>query len=155
MTVPKLRSALSLLVTAVLLSTFGGSNARSAPDTPESHEGGAVLVQYLEVVTPDVDATCSALEALHGVSFGDPDAVLGNARTATLKGGGSIGVRAPMHGGEQPVVRPYVLVDDIDAAVEAASASGAEIALPPMDLPGHGKCAIYILGGIQHGLWQR
>jgi predicted enzyme related to lactoylglutathione lyase len=114
-----------------------------------------MIVQYMEIVTPDVDATCSAMESLHGVSFGAPDAVLGNARTATLEGGGMIGVRAPMHDGEHPVARPYVLVEDIEAAVEAARASGAEIAVPPMELPGHGKCAIYVLGGIQHGLWQR
>ena len=114
-----------------------------------------MLVHYLEIVTPDVDATCSALEALHGVSFGAPDAALGNARTATLEGGGMVGVRAPMHGGEEPVVRPYVLVEDIEAEVEAARAAGAEIALPYMEIPGHGACAIYILGGIQHGLWQR
>ena len=36
-------------------------------------------VHYLEIVTPDVDATCAAYEKLHGVSFGDPDPVLGNA----------------------------------------------------------------------------
>ncbi len=113
-----------------------------------------MLVQYLEVVTSDVDGTCSALEKLHGVSFSTPDAGLGNARTATLKGGGKLGVRAPMREDEQPVVRPYVLVKDIDATVKAAEAAGAEIALPPMEIPGHGKCAIYIQGGIEHGLWQ-
>jgi len=59
-----------------------------------------------------------------------------------------------MHAAEEPVVRPYVLVDDIEAAVDGAEAGGAEIALPPMELPGRGKFAIYIQGGIQHGLWQ-
>ena len=52
------------------------------------------------------------------------------------------------------MVRPYWLVDDIDAAAAAAVKAGAEIAHPPMALPGHGKFAIYIQGGIQHGLWQ-
>lgn len=47
------------------------------------------------------------------------------------------------------------LVDDINAAVEAAEKAGAMIALPPMEIPGHGTCAIYILGGVDHGLWQR
>jgi len=45
-------------------------------------------------------------------------------------------------------------VDDIAAAVQAAKAAGAEIAHPPMELAGHGTFAIYIQGGIQHGLWQ-
>ena len=111
-------------------------------------------VHYLEIVTPDVHATCSALEKLHGVSFSAPEAGLGNARTAALEGGGLLGVRAPMHEAEEPVVRPYLLVDDVEAATEAAQAAGAEIAHPPMELPGHGTFAIYIQGGIHFGLWQ-
>ena len=111
-------------------------------------------VHYLEIVTPDVDATCAAYEALHGVRFSDPDPGLGHARTAVLAGGWRIGVRAPMHETEQPVVRPYVLVDDIHAAAQAAQAAGGEIAHPPMEIPGHGMFAIYIQGGIHHGLWQ-
>ena len=113
-----------------------------------------MLIEYLEIVTPDVEATCAALEKLHGVRFGAPEAGLGNARTAELKGGGKLGVRAPMHESEHPVVRPYLLVGDIEAAVEAAQAAGAEIAHPPLEIPGHGTFAIYIQGGIQHGLWQ-
>ena len=111
-------------------------------------------VHYLEIVTPDMDATCVALEKLHGVSFSAPEAGLGNARTAPLDGGGLIGVRAPMHEAEEPVVRPYILVEDIVAAVDAAKASGGEIAHPPLEIPGRGKFAIYIQGGIHHGLWQ-
>ena len=111
-------------------------------------------VHYLEIVTPDVDGTCSALAKLHGVSFSEPVPELGNARTATLKGGGRIGVRAPMRETEEPVVRPYVLVDDVEAAVEAARAAGGEIALPPTEIPGQGTFAIYIQAGIQYGLWQ-
>ncbi len=111
-------------------------------------------VHYLEIVTSDVDATCGALEKLHGVSFSAPEAGLGNARTALLGNGGLIGVRAPMHETEEPVVRPYVLVEDIEAAAEAAKAAGGEIAHPPMEIPGHGRFAIYVQGGIQHGIWQ-
>ncbi len=111
-------------------------------------------IHYLEIVTKDVDAVCATCAQLHGVTFGDADAGLGNARTAPLPGGGLIGVRAPMHETEQPLVRPYLLVDDIAAAAKAAEQSGGEIAHPPMEIPGHGKFAIYIQGGIHHGLWQ-
>ncbi|MCA8981159.1 MAG: hydroxylase [Planctomycetes bacterium] len=111
-------------------------------------------IHYLEIVTPDVEATCASLAQQHHVEFGVPVAELGNARTAALTGGGTIGVRAPMHDAETPVVRPYVLVDDIDAAVVAAQASGAESAMLPTEIPGRGRFAIYFLGGIQHGLWQ-
>ena len=111
-------------------------------------------IHYLEIVTPSVDAICTAYSQIHGITFGSPVPTLGNARTAEMAGGGSIGVRAPMHDAEAPVTRAYSLVDDIDAAVAAAADAGAEIALPPMELPGHGKCAIFIQDGIQTGLWQ-
>lgn len=111
-------------------------------------------IHYLEIVTQDVDAACAAYAQLHGVTFGETDPSLGNARTAALANGGTIGVRAPMHESEQPVVRPYLLVEDIDAAAEAAVTAGGEMAHPPMEIPGHGKFAIFIQGGIHHGLWQ-
>jgi predicted enzyme related to lactoylglutathione lyase len=50
-------------------------------------------------------------------------------------------------------VRPYVLVEDIDAAAEARHAVGGEVARSPMAIQGHGKFAIYIHGGVRHGLW--
>ena len=111
-------------------------------------------VQYLEIVTPSVNETCDALAAAHGVVFSEPIAEFGNARTADLEDGGRIGVRAPMRDTETPVVRPYLLVDDIEAAVKAAETAGAKVAMPPMEIPGGGTFSIYILGGIEHGLWQ-
>ena len=112
-------------------------------------------IHYLEIVTKEVDAVCAAYGAANGLQFGKPDAGLGNARTATLLGGGLVGVRSPMSEAEEPVVRPYWLVDDIEAAVAAAVGAGAEVAHPPMEIPGHGTFAIYIQGGVHHGLWQR
>jgi len=120
----------------------------------EHSRKNAMRIQYLEIVTPEMNETCEALAQAHGVKFSDPVPELGNARTADLKDGGRIGVRAPMRDSEKPVVRPYVLVSDIEAAVKAAEKAGAQIAMPPMKLPGQGTFAIYILGGIEHGLWQ-
>jgi len=111
-------------------------------------------IQYLEIVTKEVDAVCGAYSAAHKVHFGEPDAGLGNARTATLAGGGLVGVRAPLRDTEEPVVRPYWLVDDIAAAVAAAVQAGGEVAHPPMEIPGQGTFAIYLQGGNDHGLWQ-
>ncbi len=111
-------------------------------------------IHYLEVVTKDVDAVCAAYAAAHKVQFGKPDARLGNARTVALPGGGLVGVRAPMSEVEQPVVRPYWLVPDIHAGIAAAVKAGGEVAHPPMLIPGLGTFAIYIQGGVQHGLWQ-
>lgn len=112
-------------------------------------------IHYLEIVTKDVEAVCAAYAAASGINFGEPDAGLGNARTAALPDGGLIGVRAPMHETEGPIIRPYWLVDDINAALAAALETGAEEAHPPLEIPGHGTFAIYIQGGVHHGLWQR
>ncbi|MDJ0653159.1 MAG: hydroxylase [Xanthomonadales bacterium] len=111
-------------------------------------------IHYLEIVATDVDATCSAYAAANNLQFGEPQADLGNARTATAQQGHIVGVRAPMHEAEEPVVRPYWLVDDIESAVDSAVAAGGELAHPPLEIPGRGKFAIYILGGVHHGLWQ-
>lgn len=45
--------------------------------------------------------------------------------------GGLLGVRAPLRDTEKSVVRPYWLVDDIEAAVAAAVKAGGVLALPP------------------------
>lgn len=128
------------------------TGSHAAPPTTETQ--GAMQIQYLEIVTEDVDAVCATYERLYGVTFGDAEAVLGGARTAPLANGGLLGVRGPLGETEEPVVRPYVLVDDIASAVAAAEEEGAMIAHPPLELPGHGTFAIFFLGGNQHGLWQ-
>lgn len=111
-------------------------------------------IGYLEIVTEDVEGVCAAYSAALSVEFGGPDEGLGNARTAPLPDGGLLGVRAPLRETEQPVVRPYWLVDDIDAAVAAVEEAGGMIAHEPLEIPGHGTFAIYLLGGNDHGLWQ-
>lgn len=111
-------------------------------------------IQYLEIVTKEVEAVCAAYAAAHKVQFGEPDAGLGNARTAPLEDGGLVGVRAPLRETEQPVMRPYWLVDDIKTAVAATVQAGGKIAVPPMEIPGHGTFAIYLQGSNDHGLWQ-
>lgn len=121
---------------------------------PYSHRSQALDIYYIEIVTPEVDATCALYSEIYGLAFGDPDASLGGARTARLANERLLGVRAPMNETERPVTRPYLLVEDIEAAVAAAASAGAEITLPPMSIPRHGTCAIVYQGGIESGLWQ-
>ena len=111
-------------------------------------------VQYLEIVSLDIDATCKAYESAYGISFGSADESLGGARTANLPNGAGVGIRGPLRESEQPVVRPYWLVDDIEAALSEVTAQGAEVAHSPLEIPGKGTFAIYILGSVEHGLWQ-
>jgi predicted enzyme related to lactoylglutathione lyase len=152
-----LRFVLACVVVLLLVCAVRPNQtiAQQAQEPDQRHnEKNAVNIHYLEIVTPKVDETCKALEKTHGVAFGQPIAEFGNARMTKLKSGGRIGVRAPMRETEEPVVRPYILVDDIEAAVETVKAAGGEFAILPTEIRGEGKFAIYFLGGIQYGLWQ-
>jgi uncharacterized protein len=120
----------------------------------DADKGSAMKIQYLEIVTTDVDAACALYSQMHGITFADADQNLGGARTANLANGGMLGIRAPLRDSEKPVVRPYALVDDIEAAVAAAAQAGAGIAMTPTEIAGHGQFAIVIQGGIESGLWQ-
>ena len=111
-------------------------------------------VHYLEIVSPDVDAICTIYEAVHSVQFGEVDESLGGARTCQLPDGSIIGVRGPLRETEEPIIRPYWLVEDIEKAIGRVTAQGAEIAVPPLEIPGKGKFAIYIMGSVDHGFWQ-
>jgi uncharacterized protein len=121
----------------------------------EKKKADGLQVYYLEVVTKDVDQVCAAYGAAGGVKFGKPDAGLGGARTAPMPGGGMVGVRAPLRDTEAPVVRPYWLVRDIKAAVAAAQKAGGQVAVEPTGISGHGTFAIYVQGGVDHGLWEK
>ena len=139
---------------AVALVSWSCQSTAETHSAPTPTETQSRMIQYLEIVTPDVDLKCETLASIHGVQFSAPIPELGGARTTSLPNGGRIGVRGPLRPDEAPVVRPYMLVSDIADAVSKAEAAGATIALPPMELPGQGTFAIYIEGGIEHGLWQ-
>ena len=165
-----LRAGVALAIPPGMVTLILGCNQSSTDTSQQSesndefnHEtqasispaaGEPMKVQYLEIVTPEVDALCRQYSAIYGIAFSEPDANFGGARTAKLDGGGLIGIRGPLRDTETPVVRPYLLVDDIKAAVEAAAEAGAEIAMPPMEIPEHGMFAIVIHGGIECGFWQ-
>ncbi len=147
---------LPILAIASGLTASYADEKKPASREPKERRGESIMqIHYLEIVTTEVDAVCNAYAAVNGVQFGEPNAGLGNARTAALPGGGLLGVRAPMNDAEEPIVRPYWLVDNIEAAVASAVTAGGEVAHPPLEIPGLGTFAIYIQGGINHGLWQR
>ncbi|MCV2218514.1 hypothetical protein [Thauera sp. Sel9] len=98
-------------------------------------------VQYLDIVTSNVEVVCAAYAAAHGAQFGELDESPG-------------GVRTPLRETEEPMVRPYWLVEDIEAAVAALAEAAGVITVPPMEIPGRGTFAIYLQGGNDHGLWQ-
>lgn len=127
---------------------------RKPPFALDHYSEECMKTHYLEVVTKDVESVCAAYAAAFDVQFGPPVPELGGARTAPLAGGGLVGIRAPLRESEDPVVRPYWLVEDIVSALAAAARAGGMIAMEPMEIPGYGKFAIYLQGGNDHGLWQ-
>ena len=152
-----LRAGVALAIPPGMVTLITGGNQSSTDTTQKSNpfEGGEpIKIQYREIVTPEVDALCLQYSTIYDIAFSEPDANFGGARTAKLDGGGLIGIRGPLRDKETPVVRPYVLVDDIKAAVASAAEAGAEIAMPPMEIPEHGMFAIVINGGIECGFWQ-
>ncbi|MCR9129712.1 MAG: hydroxylase [Alphaproteobacteria bacterium] len=142
-----------LLVLGATIAALAITHPATAQDDAPAGPPGA-SIYYLEIVTSDVEATCAALAAQHGVSFTEPQPELGGARTTTLDNGGRIGVRGPLSDQEQPIVRPYMRVDDIAAAIAAAESAGAEVAMNATEIAGQGEFAIYILGGVQHAVWE-
>jgi predicted enzyme related to lactoylglutathione lyase len=114
-----------------------------------------MAVHYLEVITDEVDALTRLYQRMHGLSFGPPDPDLGKARVATQADGTLVGIRMPLAAHEQPMMRTYVAVDDIQAAAKKAEDAGATIAYGPTEQGQRGTFAIVIQGGVEHGLWQR
>jgi predicted enzyme related to lactoylglutathione lyase len=114
-----------------------------------------MAVHYLEIVSADADTLIGLYEHLHGLSFGPPDADLGNARVATRPDGTLVGIREPLAAHEQSIMRTYLAVDDIQAAAKKAAEHGALVAYGPTPQGRQGTFAIVIQGGVQHGLWQR
>jgi predicted enzyme related to lactoylglutathione lyase len=114
---------------------------------------------YLEIVSNDIDTDIDTLaglyERMHGLSFGPPDPDLGQARVATRTDGTLVGIRKPLAAHEDPIMRIYFAVEDIEEAVKRAEQCGATVAFPPTRQGDRGMFAIVIQGGVQHGLWQR
>jgi predicted enzyme related to lactoylglutathione lyase len=90
-----------------------------------------MAIHYLEIVSDDVDILTEVYQRMHGLSFGPQDPDLGQARVATQADGALIGIRKPLAAHEQPIMRPYLAVEDIEQTVKTAEESGAMIAYPP------------------------
>src|SRR5687768_3538320 len=114
-----------------------------------------MAVHYLEIVSNDVDTLTALYQRMHDLSFGPPDPDLGQARVAARPDGTLVGIRTPLAAHEQPIVRIYLAVEDIQRAVKQAEDSGATIAYGPTRQGQRGTFAIVIQGDVQHGLWQR
>jgi predicted enzyme related to lactoylglutathione lyase len=119
-----------------------------------NEENFNMAVHYLEIVSNDVDTLTALYERMHDLSFGPPDSDLGEAHVAIRPDGTLVGIRKPLAAHEQPIVRTYLAVEDIQRAVRKAEEAGAIVAYPPTRQGQRGTFAIVIQGDVQHGLWQ-
>lgn len=87
---------------------------------PEHH------VHYLEIVTPNLEGARDLYQTAFGWDFEGPIPELGNAWIASMPGGGTCGIRAPMHEQERETVRNYF----------------------------RGRISIVMVGNIEQGFWQ-
>lgn len=111
-------------------------------------------LHYIELVTPDPEAARDVYAASQGWTFTGPTPELGGAYVTTLDDGTIWAIRAPMNSGEQPVVRPYLRVGDVEAAASQAESCGGTVALPPTEIAGRGRIAIVFVGSVQQGFWE-
>lgn len=138
-------------------SSGNGTEPDPVSETPSKSSIPALSkmkIKYLEIVSPEFDGLCQQYAEVYGTTFSEPQPQFGGARVADLGDGGLIGIRGPLRDTEAPVVRPYLLVDDIQAAVERAVEAGGVVAMGPTPIPEHGVFAIVIHGGIECGFWQ-
>ena len=114
-----------------------------------------MTVHYLEIVSDDVDNLVKLYEQTCNLSFGSPEPAMGQARVATRSDGTIVGIRAPLAAHEEPIIRTYLGVEDIQQALQKAEVCGAEVTYPPTEQGEWGTFSIVIQGSVQHGFWQR
>ena len=109
---------------------------------------------YVDIGTPDVDATSTFYAGLFGWTVQDlgPDA--GGYRMA-LKGESTAAGIAPAQDAGPPYWTSYITVDDVEAAAEAVQATGGTVVAPPMDVMEAGRMAVCVdPNGAPFAIWQ-
>jgi predicted enzyme related to lactoylglutathione lyase len=144
-----------LMAIGLMSMSLGCRSDWRAEVEAEEAEASDMSGYYLEIVSNDVDSLMALYQDLYGLSFGPPDPDLGQARVATRADGTLVGIREPLAAHEEPIVRTYLVVEDIQQAVKKAEDSGATVAYPPTRQGDRGTFAIVFQGDVQHGLWQR
>ena len=117
-----------------------------------SYRNGVPL--WVDVATPDIDASAAFYCGLFGWEFGGahPEIPYG---MFLLDGKLVAGVGALQDENQPPAWATYIAADDADATVAAAVAAGAQVAVPAMDILDSGRMAVLIDPvGAFIGLWQ-
>ena len=96
-----------------------------------------------ELSTTDIEGAKAFYGSLGGWSFSEMPMANGETYHVGMVGespaGGIMGMPEGAPAGTPPYWRAYVAVDDVDAAVAAATANGAAVLMAPFDVPGVGR----------------
>ena len=117
------------------------------------------LFGWVDLMTTDVEAARAFYAGLFGWESEELPVGPDYSYTQFRKGGALVAGMGPMPPGSPegvpPVWASYVLVDDADAVVAAASAAGGTVVMPPMDIMDSGRQAMLAdPSGAVVGLWQ-
>lgn len=96
---------------------------------------------WCELMTTDVEAAKSFYGTLFGWELTDKNMTGVPYTVATVEGSGIGGIMALQPGmeGIPPHWGSYITVDDVDATAKQAEELGAQICLPPTDIPTVGR----------------
>lgn len=110
---------------------------------------------WADLSVPDLDGARAFYGAVLGWAFSEPDASTGGYVMARVRGADAAGV-GPLPSPDAPVAwTVYLASDDADASVEAVTAAGGVVHLPPDDVGPFGRMAIVAdPTGAAFGIWQ-
>ena len=111
-------------------------------------------LSHFEVITNDVDGTKTFYEKAFGWKFQTFGPEFNNYVMGNLPNGTTCGIRTPENAEEKPGMLNYVLVKDVQQAVKDAKSLGAQVIAEPMEIPGMGWMAVYLVHGVPNAVWQ-
>jgi len=98
---------------------------------------------YVDIGSPDVDATASFYSALFGWAVEDLGPEAGGYRMARIGGDDVAGI-GPAQNPGPPFWTTYFTVADPDETAKKVEAAGGSVLAPPMDIPGGGRIAVFM-----------
>lgn len=123
---------------------------------PEFTEYAAGIPCWVDVTSPDVDATTAFYSALFGwEAEPDPRPEAGGYTMYTLKGKYVAAASPPQGEGIPPAWTTYIAADDVDAAAARVTEAGGTVLAEPFDVLEAGRMAVaQDPAGAVFGIWQ-
>lgn len=109
---------------------------------------------WIDIGTPDPDATATFYGQLFGWQVDDPDPEYGGYRTARVGGRSVAGIGQAQSDGT-PWWTTYISVEDADATAKLVRDAGGQVLVEPFDIASFGRMAVFTdPGGATFSVWQ-